>query len=120
MARGVGAGAPPALASRSTGLPGSSYNPAISADGRWVAFESAHGNLNFAKRYGQMGVFVRDLRSGRTIRRQPPARRAVSRSAYNPTISGDGRLVAFETYQRPGARRRRAPTSSSATCAAAR
>jgi len=99
MARGPGQDAP-VLASGSSGLPSSNYNPAISADGRWVAFESAKGNLNFAKRYGQMGVLVRDLRTGR-IRSASHPGGAASRSAYNPTISGDGRLVAFETYQHP-------------------
>jgi len=99
MARGPGRAAP-VLASGATGLPSSNYNPAMSADGRWVAFESAKGNLNFAKRYGQMGVLVRDLRTSR-IRSASHPGGASSRSAYNPTISGDGRLVAFETYQHP-------------------
>jgi Tol biopolymer transport system component len=94
--------ADPRLASPSTGLPVSSYNPAMSADGHWVAFESARGNLNFAKRYGQMAVLVRDLRTG-ALRRASHPRGTRSRSAYNPTISGDGRLVAFETYQDPQA-----------------
>ena len=99
MARVPGRPAP-LLASRSEGLPSSNYNPAMSEDGRWVAFESADGNLNFAKRYGQMGVYVRDLRTGGIRSASHPAG-AASRSAYNPTISGDGRLVAFETYQHP-------------------
>src|SRR4051794_3200748 len=47
--------------------PTSAYNPSISGDGRFVAFEAAAGNLNFAKRYGQMGVWVRDTRTGRTV-----------------------------------------------------
>jgi Tol biopolymer transport system component len=99
MARGS-LDAPPVLASGSTGLPSSNYNPALSADGRWVAFESAKGNLNFAKRYGQMTIRLRDLRTGgiRTVSHAPGE---VSRSAYNPTVSGDGRLVAYETYERP-------------------
>jgi Tol biopolymer transport system component len=80
------------------GGPSSAYNPAISADGRFVAFEAAAGNLNFAKRYGQMGVWVRDLRTGRTVL----ASRGASDkpfSAYNPTVSRDGRTVAFETSE---------------------
>ena len=94
-------GAAPALASADSGLPRSNYNPAISADGRWVAFESATGNLNFAKRYGQMQVFVRDLERDRILPVSHPAGLRVSRSAYNPTVSGDGRLVAFEAYESP-------------------
>jgi Tol biopolymer transport system component len=97
MARKRGAGAP-VLASAAAGLPSSNYNPAMSADGRYVAFESAEGNLNFAKRYGEMNVFVRDLRRGRIVNVSDPFGAAGARSAYNPTISGDGRLVAYETY----------------------
>src|SRR5215210_1466613 len=101
MARGVGSAAPPALASGQAADPRSNYNPALSADGRWVAFESALGNFNFAKRYGRMEVVARDLRSGRTIKVSHPPELTISRSAYNPTISGDGRLVAYEAYDRP-------------------
>jgi Tol biopolymer transport system component len=80
--------------------PRSSYNPAVSADGRFVAFESAEGNLNFAKRYGKMGVFVRDIRRGTTalVSRAAPVGGA-PRSTYNPTISGDGRTVAYESSE---------------------
>ena len=72
MARRASAPPAPALASGETADPRSNYNPALSADGRWVAFESALGNLNFAKRYGRMEVLARDLRSGRTIRVSHP------------------------------------------------
>ena len=100
MARRAGAAAP-VLASGEAADPRSNYNPALSADGRWIAFESALGNLNFAKRYGRMQVLARDLRSGRTLAVSHPPDLAFSRSAYNPTISGDGRLVAYEAYDRP-------------------
>lgn len=78
--------------------PSSAYNPAISADGRFVAFEAAAGNLNFAKRYGRMGVWVRELRTGRTVEVSRGASGAPF-SAYNPALSGDGRTVAFETSE---------------------
>ncbi len=100
MARRAGA-AGPVLASGEAADPRSNYNPALSADGRWVAFESAFGNLNFAKRYGRMEVLARDLRNGRTLAVSHPPDLTISRSAYNPTISGDGRLVAYEAYDRP-------------------
>jgi Tol biopolymer transport system component len=78
--------------------PRSSYNPAISANGRWVAFESAKGNLNFAKRYGKMEVFLRDARRGVT-RRVTRAQPGAPRSTYNPSVSGDGRRVAYESSE---------------------
>lgn len=83
--------------------PRSAYNPTVSDDGRVVAFESAEGNLNFAKRYGQIGVFVNDARTGRTRGMpQPPQGPGVSRSEYNPVISADGRRVAYQAQRRAG------------------
>ena len=112
-------GTDPTLASPSTGLPVSSYNPAMSADGRWVAFESARGNLNFAKRYGQMAVLVRDLRTGALI--AGPATRAARGRARRTTRRSPG--TAGWSRSRPTRTRRRrprGPMSSSATCARAR
>ena len=78
--------------------PVSAYNGALSADGRFLAFEASAGNENFAKRYGQMTIVVRDLTTGASVpvshQGLPPD--APARTAYNPTISADGRLVAFE------------------------
>ena len=88
---------------RARRTPRSAYNPTVSDDGRVVAFESAEGNLNFAKRYGQIGVFVNDARTGRTVEMpQPPQRPGVSRSEYNPVISGDGRRVAYQAQRGSG------------------
>jgi Tol biopolymer transport system component len=90
------------VSSPSTGLfdsPHSAYNPSLSANGRWVAFEAAAGNLNFAKRYGEMQIFVRDLASGRTREISPTG---VPASYYNPAISGDGRVVADESSSSQG------------------
>ena len=81
--------------------PRSAYNPAVSADGRFVAFESAEGNLNFAKRYGQMRVYVTDLRDrAQTALGSLAIDFAHDRhSAYNPSLSADGRVVAYETSE---------------------
>jgi len=94
-------GVPVAGALRRT-PPVSAYNPALSADGRFVAFEASEGNLNFAKRYGLMEVFVRDLRDGSTRVVSPPRGSGRSRSSFNPALSGDGGVVAFEATQGPG------------------
>jgi Tol biopolymer transport system component len=95
MARDA-AGAPVRLRLSADRGPSSAYNPSVSGDGRFVAFEAAAGNLNFAKRYGQMGVWVRDVRPGRTVAASKGASRAPF-SAYNPSISGDGARVAVES-----------------------
>ena len=92
----------PTLASAARALPSSNYNPAISADGSSVVFESAKGNLNFAKRYGEMHVLLRDLRSNRIHDVSHPRGTAPGRSAYNPTVSGDGEVVAYEAYEESG------------------
>jgi len=102
LARGMASAVAQRVSSprQATQVPRSAYNPAISADGGHVAFEAAPGNLNFAKRYGQMAVFVRDLEAAvtRLASRAAPVGGA-PRSAYNPTLSGDGRLVAYESSE---------------------
>ena len=84
---------PRALADR----PCSSYDAVLSGDGRWVAFEMAAGNLTFAKRYGNVSVALADLQ-GRTVRALTgaPGGRVVQ-TAYDPSISGDGGVVAFQS-----------------------
>ena len=96
----LGGAAPAPLLADGRRTPRSAYNPAVSADGRYIAFESAEGNLNFAKRYGQMRVYVTDTKTGRTelaslgidFKRDP-------HSAYNPSLSADGRVIAYETSE---------------------
>lgn len=77
--------------------------PAVSDDGRWVAFQSAATNLV----KGDLGdpdntvlrsdVFLRDLHRGVTVRVGPDLRRAGRGPKYYPSLSGDGRWVAFDT-----------------------
>ncbi len=78
-----------------------STDPSISADGRYVAFTSAATNLvaGSATKVASRAVFVRDRRSGSTIRLPPPAGFS-SGFASEPSISADGNVVAF-TYQPP-------------------
>src|SRR6478736_7988064 len=98
---GSASGAAPATVTGDTRrTPRSAYNPSISGDGRFVAFESAEGNLNFAKRYGQMRVYVTDRRTGRTTLGSSSISFARDHhSAYNPSLSGDGHVVAYETSE---------------------
>jgi Tol biopolymer transport system component len=75
--------------------------PAISADGRYVAFATKAKNLSRIDRDSVEDVFVRDLKTGRTIlasRARGKHGAAGSGDSSNPSISADGRYVAFESY----------------------
>lgn len=78
----------------------SSFSPAISGDGRFVAFLSVAGNLapNDANGH-QLDAFVRDRREGTTtLVSVGPAGRSVPRGAsLDLVMSRDGRYVAFSS-----------------------
>ena len=77
-----------------------SRDPSISANGRYVAFVSRAGNLDPAAPGGRQEVFVRDMKTGATslVSRQSGAAGAVADGAASePTISADGRYVAFRS-----------------------
>jgi hypothetical protein len=83
--------------------PRSAYNATTSRDGRLVAYESSPGNVNFAKRYGRIGVHLANTASGRTTRiDHPPRGRDLSQSAYNPQLAADGRHLAFQAVRGAG------------------
>ena len=94
---------PAALPARPSG-PQSSYNATISGDGQLVAFESAAGNRNFGKRYGDIGVFVRDLGSEHVSRNLRARQRgtAPSRSAWAPALAADGRHLVYQEVDHVG------------------
>jgi Tol biopolymer transport system component len=78
---------------------GSSFAPAISADGRYVAFNSLATNLVPGDTNNLRDVFVRDQVLG-TIERVSVATGGTqlnsSSGAYRPAISADGRYVVFD------------------------
>lgn len=75
---------------------GDSWDPSISADGRYVAFASAASDLAAVDRNGASDVFVRDLATGTTTRVSVDAAGGDAGGASDaPWISGDGRSVAF-------------------------
>ena len=83
--------------------PRSAYNATVSGDGRLVAYESSPGNVNFAKRYGRIGVHLADTARGRTTRiDHPPRGEDLSQSAYNPQLAADGRHLAFQAVRGAG------------------
>ncbi len=68
----------------------------ISADGRFVAFDSAATNLAPGDTNEHADVFIRDRRAGTTIRVSHGPRGALgNRESFSPDISADGRVVAF-------------------------
>ena len=77
---------------------GHSWHPALSADGRFVAFTSLSSNLVPGDTNGLFDTFVRDRATGVTERVSVSSTGAeVHDSTYRPSISADGRFVAFES-----------------------
>ena len=75
---------------------GNSYNPVISADGRYVAFVSAGANAVSGDTNARSDVFVRDRVNKTTVRISVSSGGVQSNGASgSPAISGDGRYVAF-------------------------
>jgi Tol biopolymer transport system component len=73
-----------------------SFDPAISADGRYVAFESDASNLVPGDTNRSRDAFVRDRWTG-TVERASIASSGAEGDgpSFSPTISADGRLVTF-------------------------
>ena len=77
---------------------GDSYGPAISADGRYVAFTSSASNLAPGDGNDQLDIFVRDRVARTTVLVSTGPHGALGDGpSVAPSISGDGRLVAFES-----------------------
>ncbi|MDP2234660.1 MAG: hypothetical protein Q8K89_13565, partial [Actinomycetota bacterium] len=71
---------------------------AISADGRYVAFDSDATNLVADDTNDTRDIFVRDMVDGVTVRVSVDSDGDESTSfSWSPVISGDGRYVAFNT-----------------------
>jgi Tol biopolymer transport system component len=71
---------------------------AVSADGRFVAFSSAATNLVPGDTNGNEDVFVRDRQLGTTERVSVDSNgMQANQLSYNPSISPDGRFVAFQS-----------------------
>jgi Ca2+-binding RTX toxin-like protein len=77
---------------------GDSYGVAISADGRYVVFESDASNLVSGDTNGTRDVFVKDLTTNTITRISTAADGTQGNSnSYNAAISADGRYVVFES-----------------------
>jgi Tol biopolymer transport system component len=75
---------------------GSSSYPSISADGRYVAFSSLASNLVSGDTNGSSDIFLRDRQTRETLRVSVASDGTQGNSGcFFPSISGDGRYVAF-------------------------
>ncbi len=75
-----------------------SIRPAISTDGRYVAFQSGADNLSSVDDNSQKNVFLRDTKTFKTIlisRASGAGGVAADGDSIAPSISADGRYVAF-------------------------
>ena len=78
---------------------GNSESAAISADGRFVAFDSYASNLVPNDTNGNVDVFVRDRQAGTTERVSVDSSgNEVIEGSTSPAISADGRYVAFTSW----------------------
>lgn len=74
------------------------FNPAISADGRYIAYDSAATNLLQENTGGRSMIYVFDTSTGRTALISRNALSAPANgSSFNPSISSSGRFVTFES-----------------------
>ena len=75
-----------------------SRNPSISADGRYVVFESDADNLVSGDTNGSRDIFVHDLQTGDTKRVSVASNGTQgNNNSRFPSISSDGRYVAFQS-----------------------
>jgi Tol biopolymer transport system component len=75
---------------------GGSAEAVISDDGAWIAFSSEASNLVLEDTNGKDDIFVYEVATGRVMR-ITNAGAELNGDSYQPSISGDGRFVAFTT-----------------------
>jgi Tol biopolymer transport system component/PKD repeat protein len=87
------------VASDGTRGDGDSREPAVSADGRYVAFESQASNLVADDTNGTWDIFVHDRQTGETERVSVASDGTQANGgSFAPELSTDGRYVAFESW----------------------
>ncbi len=77
---------------------GSSENPSLSEDGRFVAFQSDAWNIVAGDDNGFIDIFVRDMELGQTTRASVgTGGQEPDSNSTRPSLSADGTLVAFSS-----------------------
>jgi Tol biopolymer transport system component len=78
---------------------GNSLDPAISTNGRFVAFTSSSRNLIPGREIFETHVYVRDRLTGTTeVVSERPDGESINGPAAQPSLSDDGRYVAFVSF----------------------
>jgi Tol biopolymer transport system component len=120
-------GATELVSRTASGLPGNALSgtPAMSADGRYVAFHSRASDLVSGDGNGTFDVFVHDRQVGTTTVASVSSGGAVGNGpSATPSLSADGQTLAFlsnaSNLALDGSRRASAPTRSCATSTPAR
>jgi Tol biopolymer transport system component len=86
------------VASDRTQANGPSFTPSISGDGNVIAFRSDATNLVPNDTEGHTDVFVHTMSTGETIRvSQKPTGLGANRDSIEPSISANGKVVAFSS-----------------------
>jgi Tol biopolymer transport system component len=86
------------VASDGTQANDTSFTPSISADGNVIAFRSDATNLVPNDTEGHLDVFVHTMSTGQTIRvSQKPNGIGANSDSMEPSISADGKVVAFSS-----------------------
>lgn len=76
-----------------------SQHPSVSADGRFIAFQAWSSNLVPADTNQAVDIFVHDRQTGETTRVSVASDGSqANHGSTRPSISGDGRFVAFQSY----------------------
>jgi Tol biopolymer transport system component len=76
-----------------------SFEPSLSADGRYIAFQSAATNLVSGDTNSNPDIFIHDRQTGKTIRASIASDGAEGNDgSYYPSLSADGRYVAFDSF----------------------
>ncbi len=96
-ARAAGPAGPEIVSVTPAGAPGNggSYEGAVTSNGRFVAFSSDATDLVPGDTNGARDVFVRDRRAGTMARVSDSDGNLGGDGSYSPSISANGRLVAF-------------------------
>jgi Tol biopolymer transport system component len=76
-----------------------SYGPVITPDGRYVVFESSAGDIVANDGNSYTDIFIRDMQAGITkhVSINIHGTSTNFKSAYTPTVSADGRRIAFHS-----------------------